>query len=90
MSKISTAVSKASQACKNDNAKRIIITQHTLDSMINRELREYVNADKDAGFSKHQWQKVNSYSISLANINTQPSVWLSSTIDSFTVTAKEY
>jgi len=35
-------------------------------------------------------RKANSYSISLANILTQPSAWLSSTNDSFTVTAKEY
>jgi hypothetical protein len=35
-------------------------------------------------------KKANSYSISLANILTQPSAGLSSTNDSFAVTAKEY
>jgi hypothetical protein len=35
-------------------------------------------------------RKANSYSISFANIIIQPSAWLSSTNDSFAVTAKEY
>jgi len=33
-------------------------------------------------------KKANTYSISLANILTQPSAWLSSTINSFAVKAK--
>ncbi|MFT6087995.1 MAG: hypothetical protein ACI9UD_003162 [Glaciecola sp.] len=35
-------------------------------------------------------KKANAYSISFANIITQPSAWLSSTNDSFAVTSKEY